>query len=307
MGVAAVLLLWAMLFFYSRPTKFVQSILLLLSHLATSICVHPTDVLFILIFREPFHVQNVRALIGSFWVCRHGNRETHSNDNNAVEDKPSRQFDFSGGEYVKLTNEVEMPIVTFGTAALKSPGSVIPYALQLGIKGIDTASDVGPWYKTEGVIGQLMKDYELHRSDYFIITKLHPSQNGYDSALKAVEASLKNLQTNYIDLFLIHYPACFGDLCTTEPEGTWKDSWRAMETEYKQKKLRAIGVSNFQLEQLKELKRIANIQPHVGSLRPSLRFTPLWPIHDIDVLNSDSLNRNQFRDGLIRFISRGTW
>jgi diketogulonate reductase-like aldo/keto reductase len=207
-------------------------------------------------------------------LARHSHDEGHDEDqHNPLVTKPSRQFDFSGGEYVKLSNDVEMPIVLFGTAALKDPGSVIPYSLQLGLKGLDTASDVGPWYKTEGLIGQLIKDYELHRSDYFFVTKLHPSQHGYDSALKAVDASLKNLQSSYIDLYLIHYPNCFGDLCKTEPEGTWKDSWRAMEMLYKQKKLRALGVSNFQLDQLKELKRIANVQPHVGTSTYRIRLS----------------------------------
>ena len=81
-------------------------------------------------------------------------------------------------------------------------------------------------------------DSGLNRSDVFITSKLSPKHLGYQSTLKAVETSLKNLRTDYLDLFIVHFPRCWPEFCKTEPEGTFLDSWRAMEGLVGQGKIR---------------------------------------------------------------------
>jgi len=75
--------------------------------------------------------------------------------------------------------------------------------------------------------------------------------------------SLKNLHTKYIDLYLIHFPECWPDICSQNPEGTWEDSWHVMENFYKKGILHAIGVSNFDLQKMKKLYQIATVRPAV--------------------------------------------
>jgi len=79
------------------------------------------------------------------------------------------------------------------------------------------------------------------RDEIFITTKVHPKHLGYTSTLQAFAASLHDLKTPYVDLLLLHYSHCFGTLCQSIPEGTWKDSWRAMEDLVRQGQALAIG------------------------------------------------------------------
>jgi len=156
-----------------------------------------------------------------------------------------------------------MPLIGFGTAAL-SDHSALDEAYNAGYRMFDTASDTGPWYRTEIPIGNLLVHPEENdREELFLITKLHPQDHGGNSSINSFQQSLTNLQTVYLDLFLIHFPECWGDLCKTKPVGTWKDTWVAVEHLYRNKRIRAIGVSNFNLHQLKELDKIAKIKPQV--------------------------------------------
>jgi len=161
---------------------------------------------------------------------------------------------------VKLTNGVEFPMIGFGTAG-GIDRTVIKGALDLGYTLFDTAQAT-EWYK-EGELGEsLLAD---QRKKIFIISKLHPRDHGYYRTLGKFEDSLKNIRTDYLDGFLLHYPHCWPELCGQDhvAEGTWKDSWRAMEELYAQKKIRALGVSNFDLSQLKELvETVAKVKPH---------------------------------------------
>lgn len=83
------------------------------------------------------------------------------------------------------------------------------------------------------------------RDQVFITTKLHPKHLGYQSTFEAFGAILHDLRTTYVDLLLLHYPDCFGSLCQSAPEGTWKDSWRAMEDLVRQGGVLAIGKREF--------------------------------------------------------------
>jgi len=88
--------------------------------------------------------------------------------------------------------------------------------------------------------------------------------HGYRSVIQNLESSLNNFQTDYIDLYLIHFPRCWDALCgNRQPEGTWQDSWRAFEDSYKAGKVKAIGISNFELEELQELVDLAKVKPAV--------------------------------------------
>jgi len=163
---------------------------------------------------------------------------------------------------VVLSNNVVMPVIGFGTAGLQKPQKRILYAYSVAYRLFDTASDTGPWYRTERVIGDEIVS-RSNRKKLFIVTKLHPQDHGKNNAAKSIEQSLKNLKTDYIDLYLIHYPECSPDLCSLGQEGNWEDSWKVMEKYYKRGKIRALGVSNFNQEQLQRLLKIASIKPHV--------------------------------------------
>ncbi len=139
---------------------------------------------------------------------------------------------------VKLNNGVEIPILGFGvfqiTDASECEGSVVE-AIQAGYRHIDTAAS----YQNEEAVGRGIKQSGVARENLFITTKLWIQSHGYEGTQRAFENSLRRLQLEYIDLYLIHQP--YGDVF---------GEWRAMEELYRQGKIRAIGVSNFQLVSL---------------------------------------------------------
>jgi len=155
---------------------------------------------------------------------------------------------------VKLNNGVEIPILGFGvfqiTDQAECERSVID-AIEVGYNHIDTAAS----YMNEEAVGRGIKQSGVAREKLFITTKLWIQSNGYESTLKAFERSLKRLQLDYIDLYLIHQP--FGDVY---------GEWRAMEELYGQGKVRAIGVSNFQPDRIMDLIIHNKITPAVNQI-----------------------------------------
>ena len=155
---------------------------------------------------------------------------------------------------VKLNNGVEIPILGFGVFQIADPAecerSVVD-AIQVGYTHIDTAAS----YMNEEAVGRGLKQSGVTREKLFITTKLWIQSNGYEGTLKAFERSLKRLQLDYIDLFLIHQP--FGDVY---------GEWRAMEELYGQGKARAIGVSNFQPDRIMDLMIHNKITPAVNQI-----------------------------------------
>src|SRR5260221_10450472 len=139
---------------------------------------------------------------------------------------------------IKLNNDVEIPILGFGvfqiTDQTECERSVVD-AIQTGYSHIDTAAS----YLNEEAVGRGIKQSGVAREKLFITTKLWIQSQGYEGTLKAFENSLKRLQLDYIDLYLIHQP--LGDVY---------GEWRAMEELYGQGKVRAIGVSNFPSDRL---------------------------------------------------------
>jgi 2,5-diketo-D-gluconate reductase A len=155
---------------------------------------------------------------------------------------------------VKLNNDVEIPILGFGvfqiTDAAECERSVVD-AIQTGYTHIDTAAS----YMNEEAVGRGIKKSGVAREKLFITTKLWIQSNGYENTLQSFDRSLKRLQLDYIDLYLIHQP--FGDVY---------GEWRAMEELYGQGKIKAIGVSNFQPDRIIDLITHNKITPAVNQI-----------------------------------------
>ena len=172
---------------------------------------------------------------------------------------------FLGSEssgFARLDSGALMPLVGFGTAGLgEATERAVLWALEAGYRSIDSAQ-AREWYR-EDLVGNAVARSGVAREALFLTSKLHPRHLGYDATTRQFQASLDDLRVDYLDLFLLHYPRCWGSLCDSEPEGTWQDSWRALEALHAAGKARAIGVSNFDAGELRELARVATVQPAV--------------------------------------------
>ncbi|QJW89574.1 aldo/keto reductase [Spirosoma taeanense] len=155
---------------------------------------------------------------------------------------------------VRLNNGVEMPILGFGVFQIPDVNeckrSVLD-ALHIGYRLIDTAASYG----NEEAVGRAIQQSDVPREDLFITTKLWIQSDGYDGAKKAFDTSLKKLQLDYLDLYLIHQP--YGDVY---------GAWRAMQDLYKEGRIRAIGVSNFHSDRLIDLMVHNEIVPAVNQI-----------------------------------------
>lgn len=154
-----------------------------------------------------------------------------------------------------LHNGVKMP--NFGLGVYKSQDgeeviNAIHYAVKAGYRSIDTAS----LYFNETGVGEAIKQCGLPREELFITTKVWNSDQGYESTLAAFEESMKKLDLEYLDLYLIHWPV----------KEKYKDTWRALEKLYKDGRVRAIGVSNFHQHHLEDLMSVAQVKPMVNQV-----------------------------------------
>jgi 2,5-diketo-D-gluconate reductase A len=162
-------------------------------------------------------------------------------------------------ETVTLNNGVEMPLLGFGTNTLN--GSIgercVSEAISLGYGLIDTATIYG----NEESVGKGIKESSAKRERLFVTSKVWVSDAGYDNTIKAFHISLEKLGLEYLDLYLIH-----------RPRGDYKGSWKAMEALYRQGKIRAIGVSNFEPSQLKDLVSSCEVKPAVNQIETHAFF-----------------------------------
>jgi 2,5-diketo-D-gluconate reductase A len=160
---------------------------------------------------------------------------------------------------VKLNNGVQMPILGFGTNTLRGDIGVrsVAEAIPLGYRLIDTATI----YVNEQAVGEGIKRSGIDRKELFITSKLWVSDSGYDNTKKAFQTSLDKLQTDYLDLYLIH-----------RPRGDIKGTWEAMEELHREGKIRAIGLSNFEPWQINELMDYAKINPAVNQIETHAFF-----------------------------------
>lgn len=155
---------------------------------------------------------------------------------------------------VTLNNGLKMPILGFGVFQIPDQNecekSVLD-AIEAGYRLIDTAAS----YMNETAVGNAIKKSTIPRKDLFITTKLWVQDAGYENTKGAFERSVNKLQTDYLDLYLIHQP--YGDV---------HGSWRAMEELYKEGKLKSIGVSNFQPDRIMDLITFNEIVPAVNQV-----------------------------------------
>ncbi len=156
-------------------------------------------------------------------------------------------------EFVTLNNGIKMPMLGYGVYQVTNDECerCVRDALDVGYRSIDTAQAYG----NEEAVGRGIKNSGVKRDDIFLTTKVWVSNGGYENAKKSIEESLKKLDTEYIDLLLIHQP--FNDYYGT---------WRAMEEAYKIGYLRAIGVSNFYPDRLVDLCRFVEVTPAVNQV-----------------------------------------
>ena len=155
--------------------------------------------------------------------------------------------------YKTLNNNVKMPQLGFGVYQTPSDETkrAVLDAIEVGYRSFDTAQAYG----NEAGVGEAIKESGLPREEFFITTKVWISNAGYEKAKASIEESLQKLQTDYIDLLLIHQP--FGDYYGT---------YRAMEEAYKAGKVRAIGVSNFSPNRFIDLQHFVEIKPAVNQI-----------------------------------------
>ncbi|OCG16775.1 glyoxal reductase [Gilliamella sp. wkB292] len=156
---------------------------------------------------------------------------------------------------ITLSNNVVMPQLGLGTFKLTEFDQIsqaINTAIKVGYRSFDTAQ----LYQNEKQIGQAIKQCGIDRSELFITSKVSNANQGYKKTLASFEQSLKDLQLDYLDLFLVHWPL----------HHTFFETWRAIEKLYEEKRVRAIGVCNFHISHLELLASQANIQPMINQI-----------------------------------------
>ncbi|MBT2601695.1 aldo/keto reductase [Bacillus sp. ISL-53] len=165
-----------------------------------------------------------------------------------------------------LHNGVKMP--WFGLGVFKvEEGPELVHAVKVAIKHGYRSIDTAAIYENEEGVGQGiregLKEAGISREDLFVTSKVWNADLGYESTIAAYEKSLQKLGLEYLDLYLIHWPV----------EGKYKEAWRALETLYKEGKVKAIGVSNFQIHHLKDLMEDAEVKPMVNQVECHPRLT----------------------------------
>lgn len=165
-----------------------------------------------------------------------------------------------------LHNGVKMPWLGLGVFKVEEGPELVDAvktAIRHGYRSVDTAAI----YENEEGVGkgilEGLSETDISREELFVTSKVWNSDLGYDSTIAAYETSLKKLGLDYLDLYLIHWPV----------EGKYKDAWRALETLYKAGRVKAIGVSNFQIHHLEELMQDAEIKPMINQVESHPRLT----------------------------------
>jgi methylglyoxal/glyoxal reductase len=154
-----------------------------------------------------------------------------------------------------LHNGIEIPYVGLGVFQMKDPRETVEAvktAIDSGYLSVDTAAV----YDNEESVGEGVKESGARREDLFITSKVWNSDQGYDTTLKAFETSLKKLDMNYMDLYLIHWPV----------EGKYNDTWKALERLYSEGLVKSIGVSNFHQHHLEDLMKNSNEKPVINQI-----------------------------------------
>lgn len=171
-----------------------------------------------------------------------------------------------------LYNGVKMPWFGLGVYKVEEGPELenaVKTAINHGYRSIDTAAIYG---NEEGVgrgIRAGLKESGISRGELFVTSKVWNADLGYEASLAAYETSLRKLNLDYLDLYLIHWPV----------KGKYKEAWRALETLYKEGRVKAIGVSNFQIHHIEDLMKDAEIKPMVNQVEYHPRLTQK-EVHD---------------------------
>ncbi|MGC6173646.1 aldo/keto reductase [Lacrimispora sp. 38-1] len=163
-----------------------------------------------------------------------------------------------------LANGVKIPCIGFGTWKAQNGETAVnavKQALKTGYRHIDTAA----LYYNEESVGIGIKESGIPREEIFVTSKLQNGEHGYQETLNAFEATMKNLNLDYLDLYLIHWPN------PVKSRSNWQEAnagtWKAFEELYEAGRIRSIGVSNFRRHHLEELMKTAKIAPMVNQIR----------------------------------------
>lgn len=166
---------------------------------------------------------------------------------------------------ITLNNGIKIPQLGLGVFEedfdVSKTKEAVKYALKTGYRHIDTASV----YRNEEEVGKALKETNVPREEIFVTTKVWDSDQGFDATLKAYENSLKALQLDYVDLYLVHWPI----------RGKRRDTWKALEKIYEDGRVKAIGVSNYLVPHLEELETYAHVMPAVNQIE----HTPFCNMH----------------------------
>jgi diketogulonate reductase-like aldo/keto reductase len=165
-------------------------------------------------------------------------------------------------KYITLNDGVRLPSIGFGTykAAEEEGIASVKSALQKGYRLLDTAAK----YENEEAVGKGIKESGIAREEIFVTTKVWRENLGYENTKKAFEESLQKLDLDYIDLYLIHWPANARNFDNWQEVNA--ETWRAMEELQAEGKIKSIGVSNFWQEHLEALEKTAKITPAINQI-----------------------------------------
>ena len=190
---------------------------------------------------------------------------------------------------VKLSNGIEMPQIGYGVYQVtpQECERCVTDALEVGYRMIDTAQA----YANEEGVGNAVRKSGIQRKDIFIVTKVWISNYGYEKAKASIDESLKKLQTDYIDLMLLHQPFCdrYG-------------AYRALEEAYKEGKLKAIGVSNFYPDHLIDLASNIEIKPMVNQIETHVFNQQVQPQKYMDELDCRIMSWGPLAEGRNNFF-----
>ena len=180
--------------------------------------------------------------------------------------------EFKNQPVITMNNGIDIPALGFGVwqmENLQECEDAVVKAIHTGYRMIDTASI----YMNETAVGAAIKNSGVDREDLFITSKLWVQDHGYDKAKSAFQRTLDRLQLDYLDMYLLHWP--FGDFL---------GAWKALEELYHEGKIKAIGVCNFTVEKLEELKANSTVIPVVNQIE----LHPLFQQNELQIYNREN-------------------
>jgi diketogulonate reductase-like aldo/keto reductase len=166
---------------------------------------------------------------------------------------------------IALNNKKNIPVLGLGVwnmAKGKETEQAVLWALETGYRHIDTAKV----YANEQEVGEAIRKSGISRKEIFVTTKLWNDDQGYESGLAAMDRSLSKLQMDYVDLYLIHWPLLQWSEMDIKAPNKRAETWKAMEEIYRSGKAKTIGVSNYTIEHLEEMKTYSTVDPAVNQV-----------------------------------------